>query len=44
MRKSDAFLAKMCATKDFAKDFRSGKLYVNRLSHFRKSQSKGDTS
>ena len=29
-------LTKMCGSEDFAKAFRSGKLYANRLSHFRK--------
>ena len=36
MEKLSYFLTKMCGSEDFAKAFRSGKLYANRLSFFRK--------
>ena len=35
MGKPDFFLTKMTDSEDFAKAFRSGKLYANRLSFFR---------
>ena len=38
MEKPKYFLVKMSASEDYANAFRSGKLYANRLSFFRKSE------